>query len=137
MQADPVRVEDTRAWLEKSSKDLRRAELSLAVEPPDTEDALFHLQQAIEKALKAYLVWRDRAFRKTHDLLELANLCVEIDEDLAGPLDGLAALTRYAWEFRYPGESAEPSIEEAQAWLFRARQVVGAVLDRLPAEGKP
>ena len=112
-------------------------ELSLAVEPPDTEDALFHLQQAVEKALKAYLVWRDCAFRKTHDLLELANLCVEVDPQLTEPLEDLAALTRYAWEFRYPGESPEPSIEEARRWLLRARQAVGVVLDRLPDEAKP
>jgi len=118
--------------MEKCRKDIRRAELSLALETPDTEDSMFHLQQAVEKALKAYLVWRDSPFRKTHDLLELANRCVEADPQLAGPLQGLAPLTRYAWEFRYPGESAEPDVEETRNWLARARGVVAAVQSRLP-----
>jgi len=32
------------------------------------ETTLFHLQQAIEKALKAYLVWCEVNFPHTHDL---------------------------------------------------------------------
>jgi HEPN domain-containing protein len=94
------------------------------------------LQQAVEKALKAHLVWQDRAFRKTHDLLELSALCREADPELSEPLRGLAPLTRYAWESRYPGEAPEPTVEEAQSWLLRARQVVGVVASRLPDEAK-
>jgi hypothetical protein len=104
MQPDPVRAQDTRAWVRKCLKDLRRAESALASAEPDTEDALFHLQQAVEKVLKAYL--------------------------------GLAPLTRYAWESRYPGQAAEPAVEEAQSWLLRARQVLGLVLSCLPEEAK-
>jgi len=94
------------------------------------------LQQAVEKALKAYLVWKDQPFRKTHDLLELSALCREVDPELSKALRGLAPLTRYAWESRYPGEAPEPTVEEAQGWLLRAREVVGVVLGRLPAEAK-
>jgi HEPN domain-containing protein len=137
MQPDPVRIQDTRAWLEKCTKDLRRAELSLTLKPPDTEDALFHLQQAVEKALKGYLTWQDQPFRKTHDLLELSVLCEHVGAELGESLRGLAPLTRYAWESRYPGEAPEPSLEEAQGWLLRAQEVVRMVLDRLPAEAKP
>jgi len=44
MPVDAVRIRDTRAWMEKCRKDIRRAELSLALETPDTEDSMFHLQ---------------------------------------------------------------------------------------------
>jgi len=46
-------------------------ERCLTDEPPDVEDALFHCQQAAEKALKAVLIWHDRPFKKTHDLAAL------------------------------------------------------------------
>lgn len=72
MQPDPVRVAETAAWIKKGRKDLWRAENALAADPPDPEDCLFHCQQAVEKSLKAFLVWRDQPFRKTHDLVELS-----------------------------------------------------------------
>ncbi len=89
MPLDPVRAADTRAWLEKAVMDLRSAEADLAINPPILGDALFHCQQAVEKALKAFLTWHDRPFRKTHDLVELGGRCVEVDS-------GLEALLRSA-----------------------------------------
>jgi HEPN domain-containing protein len=62
----------TRSWLEKAHKDLRCVQIDLAAYPPATEDALYHCQLAAEKALKAFLVWRDQPFPKTHDLGKLA-----------------------------------------------------------------
>jgi HEPN domain-containing protein len=92
----PARIEETAAWLHKSEKDLWRAGMSLTLDPPDTEDCLFHCRQAAEKSLKAFLVWRDRQFRKTHDLEELAHLCSAMQTDLAEATRGLSPLTRFA-----------------------------------------
>jgi HEPN domain-containing protein len=68
MAADKERAADTRAWLVKAEADLRGATVDLAAEPPLLEDALFHCQQASEKALKSLLTWHDLPFRKTHSL---------------------------------------------------------------------
>ena len=38
--------------MKKSRKDFWRAESVLTLDPPDTEDCLFHCQQAVEKSLK-------------------------------------------------------------------------------------
>ena len=65
-----MRAADTRAWLARARDDLRGAEIDLAASPPLLGDAAFHWQQAVEKALKAFLTWHDRPFRKTHDLTE-------------------------------------------------------------------
>jgi HEPN domain-containing protein len=73
MAHDPVLVENAAAWLQKAGQDLRRVERCLADEPPDVEDALFHCQQAAEKALKAFLTWHDQPFKKTHDLAALGS----------------------------------------------------------------
>ena len=104
MPHDPMRIADTRAWIEKVQIDLRAAEIGLSAAPPLVEDCLFHCQQAVEKAMKAFLTWHDRPFRKTHDLVEVGGQCVELDNSLEVPLRRAAPLTEYAWKFRYPGE---------------------------------
>jgi HEPN domain-containing protein len=110
MQPDPIRVEETLAWMTKSRKDLWRAESVLTLDPPDTEDCLFHCQQVVEKSLKALLVWRDQSFRRTHDLVELIRQCLDLEPTLGDVMNGLGPLTRFAWEFRYPGETnCQPS----------------------------
>jgi HEPN domain-containing protein len=134
MQHDPVRVEETAAWLNKSRKDLRRAETALTLDPPDTEDCLFHCQQAAEKSLKAFLVWRDQPFRKTHDLVELTRQCMDLEPALSDVTRGLGPLTRFAWEFRYPGETAPPTTEQAQGWLLRVRDLIAAIERCFPPE---
>ena len=49
-------------------------------ESPATDAVCFHMQQCIEKYLKAYLIFNGKEIRKTHDLAELISNCVEIDE---------------------------------------------------------
>lgn len=132
MPHDPARVEETAAWLNKSFRDLLRARRNLALDPPDTEDGLFHCQQAVEKSLKAFLVWRDRPFRKTHDLEELAHVCSGLDPALANATRGLAPLTRFAWEYRYPGENPPPAVEEARGWIERVERLLDAIEAVLP-----
>jgi HEPN domain-containing protein len=77
MPGDPVRAADTQAWLDYALKDLRRVQLLLAAAPPDVEGALFHSQQAAEKALKGFLTWHDIAFRMVHELSEIGRQCLQ------------------------------------------------------------
>jgi HEPN domain-containing protein len=137
MPPDAARVLETRAWFEKAADDLYSAQVGLAAAPPALGDALFHCQQAVEKALKGFLTWHDRQFRKTHDLRELREQCLEVDETLALVLHPILGLTDYAWVLRYPGEPVRPSRKEAQAGLTLAREVVEAILNRLPAAVRP
>ncbi len=126
MLLDPVRAADTRAWLLKAQLDVRSARADLGVTPPIHGDALFHCQQAVEKALKAWLTWHDRAYRKTHDLGELGLQAVEPEPALEPLLREAAPLTEYAWRFRYPGEAAEPAEVETNAGLALAERVLAA-----------
>ena len=131
---DPAKVEDVRAWLAKAALDLRAGEVDLAASPPLLEDVLFHCQQAAEKALKAFLAWHDRPFRKTHSLEEVGRQCAQLDPSLDGLIDRAAPLTEYAWKFRYPGEVEPPIQEDATGALELAREVYEAILMRLPEE---
>ena len=56
------------AWWTKASHDLAAGRALLAASPPPLDIAVYHCQQAAEKAIKAWLVWKDMPFPKTHDL---------------------------------------------------------------------
>lgn len=133
----PETAVEARAWFQKATNDWRGADIDLAAAPPLVEDALFHCQQAAEKAMKGYLTAHERVFRKTHDLDELARACEAIDPTLKAVLLEARDLTVFAWEFRYPGDSQVPSEGEAVQTLALARQVVSVLLDRLPPTIRP
>ena len=137
MPPDPVRAVDARAWLAKAAQDLRRVDLLLAAAPPDPEGGLFHAQQAAEKALKGFLTWHDVPFRRVHELDELGKQCVGIDSSLAELMSRADALTKYAWRFRYPGAPYEPTLDEGRTAFNLAREVMDAILGRLPLEVRP
>jgi HEPN domain-containing protein len=108
---------------------LRAAKLLIAGDA--NAEALFHCQQAVEKALKAFLTFHERTFRKTHDLGDLSPECLAIDDSLQSAICEAEGLTQYAWRFRYPGEPYEPDSGEAQDGLQKAEVAVGEVERRL------
>lgn len=128
----PDKATEVRGWLSKATNDLRGARIDLDVDPPLIEDALFHCQQAAEKSLKAFLTGHDRPFKKTHDLDELGRACLEVDADLGDRMKSVATLTVFAWEFRYPGDTQVPSMNEAREYLAVAETLYTAILARLP-----
>ncbi len=128
----PEKAATIKGWLTKAANDLRGAQIDLEAEPPLIEDALFHCQQAVEKALKAFLTAHDTPFKKTHDLDELGRVCLQIDATLKDTVHPVIPLTIFAWEFRYPGDSVVPSMAEAQQSLVLAKGLYTAILQRLP-----
>jgi hypothetical protein len=68
MPHDPALVADTKGWLRKAREDLAIAKELVKGSKSFAGGAVFHSQQAAEKAFKAFLVWHDQPFRKTHEL---------------------------------------------------------------------
>jgi len=137
MPLDPQKAADTRDWLRKALEDLRSAEVLMRPSVGLAGPAVFHCQQAAEKALKAFLFWHDTPFRKTHGLDELGAACAALDSSLRGLGAVAVSLTPYAWRFRYPGDVLAPAPEDVAAALALARAVYEAVLARLPEEARP
>lgn len=137
MPPDGERVAEARGWFVKAARDLRAAELELAAEPPLLGHVVFNAQQAAEKAMKGFLAWHDRPFRKTHNLVEIGRACAEIDPSLEELLREAAPLTEYAWRFRYPADPDQPLVEEAKGALSTAQRVVEGLVNALPAEVRP
>jgi HEPN domain-containing protein len=137
MPLDPALAEDTKAWLIKANDDLRAARILIEEKPPALGPAVYHCQQAAEKALKAFLTLHDEPFRKTHDLAELGRQCSQIDASLKEVSREVAPLTVYEWAFRYPGPAEEPTQQEATDALVKATRVLSEVTDRMPGEVHP
>jgi HEPN domain-containing protein len=62
----------------------------------------FHSQQAAEKVLKGFLVHHKTATPRTHNLIELINLCGKIDSEFRSFLPEMATLSQFYAPTRYP-----------------------------------
>ena len=93
MRQLPPSSEEAREWLRLAARDLRLAELALKDAPPLTGEALYHMQQAAEKALKGFLVSRRVEYPLTHDLRTLLQRCAKLDASLVDSVASAADLT--------------------------------------------
>jgi HEPN domain-containing protein len=59
---------EVKAWLQKAHSDLRAAQILATHGPVVLDAAVFHCQQAAEKALKAFLIWKAVPFDRVHNL---------------------------------------------------------------------
>ena len=124
-------LEEVRRWIRKADDDLTVAKEMLNFQKRIPWVICFHAQQAVEKYLKAFLIFQQIDFRKTHDTSELLNLCIQADQNLE-KLQNLKIekLTYYTVESRYPG-FYEPDLEDAKEALLIAENVRELVLKRL------
>jgi HEPN domain-containing protein len=124
-----------RGWVEKARRDLATAQSQLKVAEPLADIICFHAQQAAEKYLKAYLVWRDIEFPRTHALEDLVLLAGATEPDFLPLKDEASVLTPYAVEARYP-EFEVPSLNDAEEAVSIAEKIQAFVLQKLPEEVK-
>ena len=132
----------TKAWLLRARSDLRLARIAAAAAHPPLDAAIYHCQQAAEKAVKAFLHDREASVQWTHDVARLAREASTFepgfgnfaaDAQLLGPL-----ITAY----RYPDEAdweplPEPTRAEFDSALDAAQRIYDFVLSILPAETHP
>lgn len=57
-----------RNWLTRAQHDLMSARVLAASEPPLLDTAVYHCQQAAERAVKGFLVFSDHEFERVHDV---------------------------------------------------------------------
>jgi HEPN domain-containing protein len=131
---DEAKMHEIYSWLRKASYDLRAAERLLTGPDPLCDPVGFHSQQVAEKALKAYLTWRDEPFKKIHSLVALIAKCLALDPSFVELRAAATTLTPYAVASRYPGDLPELTEAEAREALMLARQVWDFVLRRIPPE---
>jgi len=94
-----------------------------------TSTICFHAHQAVEKYLKAFLVYHDVDFPRTHDLDFLLIECRKIDEHAFDI--NLKSLTDYGVSVRYPDDFFIPDITETLQYQAIADNIKNIVKERV------
>ena len=90
-----------------------------------TSSICFHAQQAVEKYLKAFLVYHDVDFPRTHDVDFLMEECQRLDHQ-SFEID-LKSLTEFGVAVRYPDDFFIPGIKETKEYIEIANRVSSTV----------
>jgi len=122
------------SWIKKAERDLLTANHELSFPDAVTESICFHCQQAVEKFLKAYLVFLGIPFTKTHEIGELITKCENKDKEISAFKEEADKLTDYAIDVRYPEELFQPTLEEAKEALEIAKKVKKFVLSTITSK---
>ncbi len=132
---DPAVV---REWIEKADEDYRFAEANLRMQDGFYSQICFHLQQAAEKYLKAFIIASELEFKKTHDLSQLLETCKEKAPSVEGLRKDSEFLNDFYVESRYPvhwpTHYTRDEAEGAQKAAMRIRDLVKALLAETTAD---
>lgn len=134
---DEARRRLVQGWLIKAQHDLATAR-KLAQDPgPLLDTAIYHCQQAAEKAVKGFLACHDQTVVKTHDVRFLVNQALAFEPGFEEWLEAAECVTPYATAYRYPDEVLEPEKGEFETARAAASGLVAFVLRVLPEEVHP
>lgn len=127
---------EIKKWLKRAESDLKTAKILIDSKDVITESICFHSQQAVEKYLKAFLVFHKKEFRKTHIIAELLKLCIDLNNDFNKLKElNIQSLSIYAVEIRYPDDFYNPTIEEAKESIYLAEKTKEFVFEKLKENG--
>ncbi len=129
---DEVKLEFTREWVRKAEADFKTSSLLSKAGDDYLLQTAFHAQQSAEKYIKAFLVWQQIEFPKSHDIGKLMALAAQVVPDLPEILAEAKTLTPFGVDYRYPGDYPEVTTSDAEAALVLATSVRDEIRERLP-----
>jgi HEPN domain-containing protein len=113
-------------WFRIAGKDFKRAEHLLGVDDP--EGAGYHLQQAVEKYLKGFLLSRGWELKRIHDLEVLLNDALKYEGTLEQFRSFCQRVTGYYIIDRYPLPStAELTNKEVQSSMTETEKFINSL----------
>jgi len=104
-------VLSAKEWIEKAPEDLKMAEYLL--KGKFFNGVCFHSQQALEKILKAFLIFHKITPKKVHTLVFLLKECSRVDSSLVEFMPEIKRMDRFYIAARYP-QTKEFNNAEAQ-----------------------
>jgi HEPN domain-containing protein len=112
----------------KADADLALVEHAIALEdkPIEVDIIFFHLQQAVEKYLKALVCYNGLHFEKIHDIDRIITVCRNNSIELPDYIDIFIELNPYAVEGRYAVMADD--IDDAEGYAKLLRQLREFVL---------
>jgi HEPN domain-containing protein len=125
----PEHREVAKLLLQKAREDLSAAQALVATENQADHVIGFHLQQAVEKALKAVLAEQMTEIPRTHDLGYLVELLENLEIEVPEPVASSDWLTPWEVLFRYDDNpddlDRDKALEAATATISFSDQLVG------------
>jgi HEPN domain-containing protein len=115
------KVKYIKQWLEKAEEDIAVVEILLVSEFPPFNSIGFHLQQAAEKFLKAFLEYHSQHFAKTHDIEYLLKACTIFNKEFE--LIDPENLSNFAVDTRYPGDIFPVNRENIDSAIIVVKQI--------------
>ena len=97
-----MNIDDVLEWIEMADNDFDSAILLNEAVRKHCEIICYHCAQAIEKYLKAYLIYKNVIPRKTHDLRYLNNYCMQFDNNFDSIITECSYLNKFSDDIRYP-----------------------------------
>lgn len=118
-------------WIKRAQSNLERARAERISEGILYEDLCFDCQQAVEKSLKALLVYTEVEFDWTHSITRLLNQIEAAGISVPEDIKESTVLAGYAVDTRYPGDYEPVSEEEYKQALNITERVSGWVEERM------
>lgn len=129
---DIIQWEDSLRWLDRAAEDIRVVRVLLREDI--APQAAFHLQQAVEKILKALLVAARQDVQKTHNLSALAAAVRNHWPALIATPFALDRMSRWYVASRYPEvEDILPGAADVGDALPAVEALFSAVIGSAPA----
>jgi HEPN domain-containing protein len=119
----------TARWVRKAEADASGAGELAQRKPPLNDLVCFHCQQAAEKYLKALLQELGVAVPRTHNLDRLLTVLLPHDGTLKPLRRILVSLSRFAVDYRYPGQDA--TTRQARSALRQLDRIRRTIRQRL------
>jgi len=117
-------------WMRFAENDLAVVHILSKHRPMQLEIICYHCQQAAEKALKAYLLYKDEEPPKTHDLKKLVDLCIVESPEFTDIIDECEYLSPFGVQPRYPF-SFELEDNDATTSIQKSEQIIDFIKERI------
>lgn len=118
-------------WIDKADHDLGSAKLIFLHIPEYFDTIAFHCQQAVEKYLKAILVFYDIQFERSHNLIYLLDLLSTKIEISESDTEKVILLNGFSVQIRYPDKTNFLTKEELETSLNIAQDFRSFALERI------
>lgn len=109
-------------WIDKADHDLGSAKLIFLHIPEYFDTIAFHCQQAVEKYIKAILVYCEIDFQRSHNLIYLLDLLTKKLDITEDRYDKAILLNGFSVQIRYPDKTIYLSHEELKTAIEIAQE---------------
>lgn len=111
-------------WVTKALGNLKAARKLIKDDDDTLDSAAYFTQQSVEKALKAYLIFKQQSIPRTHDLEKLLMECIKHDSTFEKLRDDTEVLSPYATYTRYPDDRFNIDRKETTEAIKHAEKIL-------------